>query len=60
MTTSILAVALMALVAGNTEDVVPDDTTHDDAALVSKLTAQIEPLTPGLQVTIVVDHNYCE
>ena len=41
-------------------DVVPDDTTHDDAALVSKLTAQIEPLTPGLQVTIVVDHNYCE
>lgn len=43
-----------------TVDVVPDDTTHDDAALVSKLTAQIEPLTPGLQVTIVVDHNYCE
>ena len=43
-----------------TVDVVPDDTTHDDAALISKLTAQIEPLTPGLQVTIVVDHNYCE
>ena len=43
-----------------TVDVVPDDTTHDDAALVSKLTAQIEPLTPRLQVTIVVDHNYCE
>ena len=43
-----------------TVDVVPDDTTHDDAALVSKLTAQIEPLTPGLQATIVVDHNYCE
>ena len=43
-----------------TVDVVPDDTTHDDAALVSKLTAQIEPMTPGLQVTIVVDHNYCE
>ena len=41
-------------------DVVPDDTTHDDTALVGKLTAQIEPLTPGLQVTIVVDHNYCE
>ena len=43
-----------------TVDVVPDDTTHDDAALVSKLTSQIEPLTPGLQATIVVDHNYCE
>ena len=41
-------------------DVVPDDTTHDDAALINKLTAQIEPLAPGLQVTVVVDHNYCE
>ena len=41
-------------------DVVPDDTTHDDAALVAKLTAQIEPLTPGIQVTVVVDHNYSE
>ena len=41
-------------------DVVPDDTTHDDTALVGKLTAQIEPLTPGLQVIVVVDHNYCE
>ena len=41
-------------------DVVPDDTTHDDSALVNKLTALIEPLTPGLQVTIVVDHNYSE
>ena len=41
-------------------DVVPDDTIHDDSALVNKLTALIEPLTPGLQVTIVVDHNYSE
>ena len=41
-------------------DVVPDDTIHDDAALINKLTAQIEPLTPGLQVIIVVDHNYSE
>jgi len=41
-------------------DVVPDISVHDDAALISKLTAQIEPLTPGLQLTVVVDHNYSE
>jgi hypothetical protein len=41
-------------------DVVPDISVHDDAALISRLTAQIEPLAPGLQVTVVVDHNYCE
>lgn len=41
-------------------DVVPDISVHDDAVLISKLTAQIEPFAPGLQVTVVVDHNYCE
>ena len=41
-------------------DVVPDISVHDDAALICKLTAQIEPFAPGLQVTVVVDHNYCE
>jgi len=41
-------------------DVVPDITVHDDAALISKLTTQIEPLAPGLQLTVVVDHNYSE
>jgi hypothetical protein len=41
-------------------DVVPDISVHDDAALISKLTAQIEPLAPGLQVMVVVDHNYSE
>ena len=41
-------------------DIVPDISVHDDAALISKLTAQIEPLAPGLQVIIVVDHNYSE
>ena len=41
-------------------DVVPDISVHDDAVLISKLTAQIEPLAPGLQVTVVVDHNYSE
>ena len=37
-----------------------DDSTNDDAALISKLTAQVEPLAPELQITVVVDHNYCE
>ena len=41
-------------------DVVPDISIHDDAALISKLTAQIEPFAPGLQVIVVVDHNYSE
>jgi len=41
-------------------DVVPDISVHDDSALVCKLTAQIEPLAPGLQVIVVVDHNYSE
>ncbi len=41
-------------------DVVPDDTIHDDTALIRRLTAQVEPLAPGLQITVVVDHNYCE
>lgn len=41
-------------------DVVPDISVHDDAALICKLTAQIEPFAPRLQVTVVVDHNYCE
>ncbi len=41
-------------------DVVPDDSIHEDAALIGKLTSQIQPLAPGLQISIVVDHNYCE
>ncbi len=41
-------------------DVVPDISVHDDTALICKLIAQIEPFAPGLRVTVVVDHNYCE
>ena len=41
-------------------DVVPDISVHDDAALASQLTKEIQPLAPGLQVIIVVDHNYSE
>ena len=41
-------------------DVVPDITEHDDAALISRITSEIQPLVPGMNVVIVVDHNYSE
>ncbi len=41
-------------------DVVPDITVHDEAAFVAKLTGEIQPFAPDLQVVIVVDHNYSE
>ena len=41
-------------------DVVPDISVHDDAALISQLIEEIEPLVPDMQVVIVVDHNYSE
>ena len=41
-------------------DVVPDISVHDDAALVAALTAEVQPLVPGLNVSIAVDHFYCE
>lgn len=41
-------------------DVVPDISVHDDAALISHLTEEIQPLVPDMQVVIVVDHNYSE
>ena len=41
-------------------DVVPDISVHDDAALVSRLTRELQPLVPDKQVVIVVDHNYSE
>ena len=41
-------------------DVVPDLSVHDDGALVSQLTAELQPLVPDMQVSVVVDHNYSE
>jgi len=41
-------------------DVVPDISIHDDAAPVDKLTNEIQPLAPDMQIIIVIDHNYCE
>lgn len=33
---------------------------HDDTALIAQLTAEIQPLVPGMDVVVVVDHNYSE
>jgi len=41
-------------------DVVPDISVHDDATFISQLTNEIQPLVPGMNVVIVVDHNYSE
>ena len=41
-------------------DVVPDISVHDDAALTSQLISEIQPMVPGMQVQIIVDHNYSE
>ena len=41
-------------------DVVPDISVHDEAAFVSQLTAELQPLVPDQQVVVVVDHNYSE
>ena len=41
-------------------DVVPDISVHDDATLIAQLTAEIQPLVPGMDVVVVVDHNYSE
>ena len=41
-------------------DVVPDISVHDETAFVTKLTSEIQPLVPDMQVVIVIDHNYSE
>ncbi len=41
-------------------DIVPDISIHDDAALIQRLTEELQPLAPGKQVIVVVDHNYSE
>jgi hypothetical protein len=40
-------------------DIVPDDKV-DEEALVAQVAAEIQPLVPDMQVSIVVDHNYSE
>lgn len=40
-------------------DIVPADNVDEDA-LVAQVAAEIQPLVPDMQVSIVVDHNYSE
>ena len=40
-------------------DIVPEDHV-DEIALVNSLAGEIQPLVPGMQVVVVVDHNYSE
>lgn len=40
-------------------DVVPDMSVHNDATLSASLVSELQPLAPDMQVTVVIDHNYC-
>ncbi len=41
-------------------DVVPDISCHDDAALSRQLADELQALVPGVQVIVVIDHNYSD
>lgn len=41
-------------------DIVPDESVNDDAGISRQLAEEIQPLVPGVNVFVVVDHNYSE
>ncbi|MBR4843189.1 MAG: cation transporter, partial [Bacteroidaceae bacterium] len=41
-------------------DVVPDMTVTDDQAFINLLTEKIKPILKDQQISIVIDHNYCD
>jgi len=41
-------------------DVVPDLSVHDEPAFCRQLIAELQPLMPDVQLSIVIDHNYSE
>lgn len=41
-------------------DVVPDYSVHDEPALCKALTEELSALIPGMQVMVVVDHNFSD
>ena len=43
-----------------TVDVVPDLSVRDDQALCRQLIAELQPLLPDVELSIVIDHNYSE
>ena len=43
-----------------TVDVVPDLSVRDEQALCRQLIAELQPLLPDVELSIVIDHNYSE
>ena len=41
-------------------DIIPDELVNDDAGISRQLAEEIQPLVPGVNVFVVVDHNYSE
>lgn len=41
-------------------DIIPDESVKDDAGISRQLAEEIQPLMPGVNVFVVVDHNYSE
>lgn len=41
-------------------DVVPDMTVTEDQAFINLLTEKLRPILKDLQISIVIDHNYCD
>ena len=41
-------------------DVVPDMTVTDDQAFINLLTEKLKPILKDLQISIVIDHDYCD
>jgi hypothetical protein len=41
-------------------DIVPDLTVTDDHAFICRMKEKLLPLLPGLEISIVIDHNYSE
>ena len=39
-------------------DVVPDISVTDESAFAAMLTDELQRLVPGVQISIVIDHNY--
>ena len=41
-------------------DIVPDLTVTDDHAFICRMKEKLQPLLPGREISIVIDHNYSE
>ena len=41
-------------------DIVPDISVRDEKAFCHELVAELKPLLPNIELSVVVDHNYSE